>query len=166
MMDRWWMKWWSMACLGALVAALTWGCDSASDDDLPETEITVLFAYAESVVDSVDDITAHLGRAIDETNRVYRESRVPIRLVSVAQMPVTYSATDRFDLLAQLLDPADGSLDAVHVRRDEAEADVVVLVSELRSETVQAAIMARPETAFALVWWDGLGAPLYGVAHE
>ena len=163
-MGRWSAREW-MVLLVLLALACT-GCDSAEEEDEPMTEITVLFAYAESVADSVDGIDPHLRRALNETNDTYRASNLAMRLVSVGTMPVSYTAADRFDLLRQLLDATDGAMDAVHARRDALEADVVVLVTEQRSETIQAAIMARPETAFVLVWWDGLGAPMYGLAHE
>lgn len=142
------------------------GCDSSSDDSEPVTEITVLFAYESAVEDSVGDVGKLVDQAVRETNVVYRESRIPIRLRSVHFMEAPYEAADRLVVLERLLDPADGHLDAIHAARDSAEADVVVLISPERSATINASTMATPETAFAIVWWGGLGVPFYAMAHE
>src|SRR5690606_18691006 len=118
------------------------------------------------LADSVSDVHALIRDGLRATNEAYETSNVAIRNVQVGLLPVSYAAEERLEILAQLLEPDDGVMDEVHVRRDEVEADVVVLVTDRRGQTINASIMATPETAFAMVWWEGAGSPLGGLAHE
>ena len=155
-----------MFVVAAAAVLLIGSCDSTIEEEHPKTEITVLFAYSETLADSVDDVGALISDGLRATNEAYRTSNVPIRNVQAGLIPVSYTAEDRLEILAQLLDPADGVLDEVHVRRDEVEADVVVLVSDRRGQTINASVLATPATAFVIVWWESLGDPYYGLAHE
>ena len=150
----------------ALILTLVSACDSSNDDEAPLTDITVLFVYAPAVADSVADVDTLVDQAVDQTNRVYRESRIPIRLVPVHVMAAPYKQADRLMVLDWLLDPSDGILDEVHGARDSVEADIVVLITSERSATINASTLATPETAFAIVWFGGLGDPFYAMAHE
>lgn len=155
-----------MAALVVAAAALLLGaCDSETDISVP-TEITVLFAYSETLADSVGDVGALIRDGLRSANEAYEASNVGIRNEQVGLMSVSYAAEDRLEVLAQLLDPDDGVMDAVHERRDEVEADVVVLVTDTRRHTINGSILATPETAFVLVWWGTADNPLDGLAHE
>lgn len=141
-------------------------CDSANDDSGQPTDVSVLFAYSGAVADSMGDPIEFVRDALASTNAVYRNGRIPMRLVAQHLMQVEYAPGDRLQLLERLLTPDDGTLDEIHAARDQTESDVVVLITAERSATINASILATPETAFVLVWWQGLGAPLYGMAHE
>lgn len=143
------------------------GCDAGEPDpDAGKTVITVLFAYTDGVKAAAPDVLARIDRALEETHAAYDNSRIDVRLRRVHAVQVDYTLTDRLQDLARLVCPGDGHLDALHALRDRHAADVVVLVAEARAATQNAAIMARPETAFAVVYVDHLGAPYYALAHE
>lgn len=149
-----------------LVSGSVASCDSATDDDRTLTEITVLFAFSPAVADSMGNPTTFVEQAVRETNAVYRDGNIPIRLVPVHLMEVHYPETSARMVLGRLVDPADGAMDEIHPARDQSEADVVVLISPDRSATINASIMAVPENAFVIVWFGALGDPFYGMAHE
>lgn len=152
--------------LMSLAAILTpTACDSSEvEDDV--IDVTVLVAFTSAVADSVDDVRRFVATSFLETNRTYRASGIGLRLVPVHVTEVEYRMGDRLRDLERLLDREDGQLGHLHALRDEHEADLVVLVAEERNATINASILATEETAFAIVWWASLGAPLYGLAHE
>lgn len=143
-------------------------CDSGTED-APEsgTAITVLVAYTPGVSAAVADVEGLVAQAIAETNEVYTDSGIDLRLVPVHLAEVAYEWTpDRLVDLERLLRPDDGFLDDVHTLRDRHEADVVVVVSDRPGMTINAAVMAEASTAFVIVYWEALGAPGYALAHE
>lgn len=148
------------------VLVLFASCDSAEDPADDTIEITVLVAYTPSVAELVEDVAAHMRRGFDETNAVYANSGTGARLAVAHLVGVDYEVEDRLEALAHLLRPDDGPLDELHTLRDEHEADVVLLVSGTPGSTINATVMAVPETAFLIVHWEVLGAPFYGLAHE
>jgi hypothetical protein len=157
-------------CLPTLLAVLLLAlpaCDSGGEEPAPSgTAITVLVAYTPGVR-AAADVEALVAQVFDETNAVYTNSDIDLRLVPVHLAEVDYAWTDdRFVDLDRLLRPDDGFLDEVHVLRDRHEADLVVVVSDRLGTTVNAAIMAEASTAFVIVYWEVLGAPSYALAHE
>lgn len=149
--------------LAALVVA---SCDTATDGDIDtRTEITLLVAYTPAAREAVADIEGHIRRSIEETNALYANGAIPIRLVPAHLVEVDHVVTDRDESLRALLRTQDGVLDTLHTLRDRHAADVVILVPGSRN-TRNAAVMAEASTAFALVYWDGLGAPGYALGHE
>ena len=152
----------ALLCLLLLAA-----CDTAEPDpDEGKTVITVLFAYTSQVRAEAGDVVALIDRALDDTHRAYDNSRIDVRLRRVHALEVDYALTDRLQDLGRLVRPDDGYRDGLHALRDRYEADVVVLVAEERGATQNAAIMATPETAFAVVYYQHLGAPNFALAHE
>lgn len=140
-------------------------CDSAETrDDRPE--ITLLAAYTPAAEAEAGDIDALIRRSVDDTNEAYENSRIPIRLVLVHVVQTEYALTDRIQDLQRLVRPDDGHLDEIHALRDEYEADLVVLVAEERSSTINAAVMADAATAFAVVHYGTIAAPDFALAHE
>ena len=156
----------SLVLLIAILPLLTLGGCDQGGDEVPRTSITLLVAYTTASREAVGDIERHIRRSVQETNQVYREGRIPIELVPVHLVEVTYTMGDRMQDLRRLLDPDDGHLDGLHLLRNQYEADLIALVAENRTSTFNAAVMATPETAFVMVWWDGMGAPDYSLAHE
>lgn len=147
------------------VLAIVPGCD-ATQDEAPPVRIDVLFAYTPGVTDLTDDVVSDVEAAVNATNAVYREGRIDVELGAVAVVPVDYQLTDKYGDLQRLVRPADGHLDTLHALRTIHAADIVVLVAEARSATVNAAVMATPETAFAIVHAGSMGAPDFALAHE
>lgn len=150
-----------------LIVALIFisACDSAGEDD-DRTEITLLAAYTTAAATAADDVASTIQRAIDDTNEAYENSRIPIRLTLAGSAEVEYELTERIQDLRRLVRDGDGHLDELHDLRDRSEADIVVLVVEERSATINAAVMADPATAFAVVDFGTLGAPDFALAHE
>jgi peptidyl-Asp metalloendopeptidase len=142
------------------------GCDSHAPPASDETQITLLVAYTAGARAAVPDITARILQTIEETNAVYRNGRIAIRLVPVHLAEVAYEPEERLLDLERLLDAFDGYLDEVHVWRDLYEADVVALVTEMEWSTINASIMAVPATAFVIVHHERMGAPGYALLHE
>lgn len=137
-----------------------------ADEDDDRTMITVLAGYTEAAAAEAGDIDERIRRAIDDTNEAYENGRIPIRLALVGTVSVNDTLTDRIQDLQRLVRPDDGFMDDLHSLRDDAEADVVMLVAEERTATINAAIMAEPSTAFLVVHVGTMGAPDYALAHE
>lgn len=153
----------AILCLLFLAACDLFG----GDDDEEEVEIAVLVAYTSAAADSAGGaIEEIVGRAVRESNAAYDNSEVDLRLLLVHAMEVEYTETDRRQDLERLMRTDDGYLDGVHAARDEHEADIVVMVTSDRALTLNGAVMAEEQTAFALVHWGTLGAPDYALAHE
>ena len=150
-----------------LVSLLLASCDTNRPDPLEgKTVIDVLFVYTRAAGAEAGDVVARIDRALDDTHRAYDNSRIDVRLRRVHIEEVDYELTGRIQDLARLVRRGDGYLDEVHTLRDRHAADLVVLVVEERSATQNAAVMATPETAFAVVYYGTLGAPDYALAHE
>lgn len=142
-------------------------CDTARPDpDAGKTVVTVLFAYTPPVRAAAGDVAALIDRGLADTHRAYDNSRIDVRLRRVHTVEVDYTLTERLQDLTRLVRRGDGFLDEVHALRDQYEADLVVLVAHAPTATQNAAIMATPETAFAVVYHEHLGAPNYALAHE
>ena len=73
-------------------------------------------------------VKAEIDLLISEANYAYAQSGINLRLALAAASEVQYQgANSRVDL-DRLQDPGDGHLDEVHELRDEAGADIVVLM--------------------------------------
>lgn len=152
-------------CLTALMAWVV-ACDSVESTDDERTVITLLAGYTAEAAAEAGDVSALIRRAIDDTNEAYENSRIPIRLELVGTAVVDYELTDRVQDLQRLVRPDDGFMDELHLLRDDGEADIVVLVAEARSATINAAVLAEPSTAFLIVHVGTIGAPDFALAHE
>lgn len=148
-----------------LCACAISACDTAGDED-DRTVITVLAGHTAAAAAEAGNIDALIERALDDTNEAYENSRIPIRLDLVHTVEVDYTLTDRIQDLQRLVRPNDGFMDDLHTLRDAHEADIVVLVVEDRSATINASILAEPSTAFLVVHVGTIGAPDYALAHE
>lgn len=158
---------WSTVLAGLLALFMVPSCDSTTPvvDD-PTTEITVLVTYTPQVRAAVGDVERFVADAFAATNAAYDSSRIDVRLTLAHLAEVAYTSEERLRNLERLLRPDDGTLDDIHTLRDQHAADVVALVVDDRSATINAAVMAEPHTAFVIVHWDGLGAGGYALAHE
>lgn len=154
------------AVMGVVLALGAGGCDMSAMPEAGEIAVTVLVAYTSGTAAKAPDILSRAYRAIGETNAVYRNSGVHVALKIVRVMEVAYQPEEKLQALAHLVRPIDGVMDELHAARDAANADVVILLTEEVSFTQNAAIMAKPETAFVLVYYDHAGAPNYNIAHE
>lgn len=152
-----------LLCLLLLVSLA--GCDTVEEDD-DRTSITLLAAYTPAAASAAGDIQLLINKSIDDTNEAYENSRIPIRLDLVHAVEVDYTLTDRVQDLQRLVRTDDDFLDEVHALRDEHEADVVALIAEERSATINAAILAEPSTAFVVVHVGTMDAPGFALAHE
>jgi peptidyl-Asp metalloendopeptidase len=142
-------------------------CTLIDDGPMDErVEITLLAVYTNGARDAAPDVESRIRAAVAEINDIYREGAIPINLRLVHVAEEAYTMTERMQDLARLMRIGDGHLDAVHNLRDEHQADIVALVSEKPGTTINGSIMARPETAFVIVYWEDLGSPRYGLAHE
>lgn len=151
------------ACL--LMVTTMSACDSAETPD-ERTEITLLAAYTRGAAAAAGDVDELIRRAVDHTNEAYANSRIPIRLILVHAYETPYVLTERVQDLQRVVRVDDGHLDEIHAIRDHFDADVVVLVAEERSATINAAVMAEPGTAFAIVHYGTMAAPDFALAHE
>lgn len=145
------------------------GCELASTGFPPEddtVDITLLVVYTPEAAVAAGDINQIIDDAVSTTNAAYRASGVDITLNVVHRAEIAYQMTERFQDVARLVHQSDGFLDEVHPLRNEVEADIVLLVPDRAEATMNAAIMAVPENAFAVVHWEHLDAPVYGLAHE
>lgn len=158
---RWSIVRWCALCAVVLATA---GCDRRDVEE--RTEVTLLVVYTPEAAAAAGDLEAVVAEALAETNATYENSRIPLRLRLAHLAEVEYRMTSRLDDLRRLVRPSDGFLDEVHALRDRYEADLCVLVPDKPDATINAAIMATPATAFAIVHWAHLGAPDYGLAHE
>jgi len=155
----------SLGILAPVILAVLVGCDAG--DDAPEpVEITLLVAYSPSVASAAGDIASFLQGALHETNAVYANSKVDLRLELAHLMPVDYEATERLQDLERLMRPNDGYLDEIHAARDDHEADIGVLLLAEPSSTINGAVMADERHAFVVVFWESMGTPSYALAHE
>ncbi|MEZ4696171.1 MAG: M12 family metallo-peptidase [Rhodothermales bacterium] len=154
--------------LAVAVSLLLASCDMGDCDDcgFDGTTVTVLVAYTSLAAQESGDIDAYVEKAMGETNEVFDNSETNVRLSMAGSMEVVYSLEDRLTNLARLLDVSDGFLDEIPAERDRVEADLVVLVTNQRTTTTNASIMATPETAYVIINRTDMGAPGYALAHE
>lgn len=149
-----------------LPALLLVSCDAQEPDpDADKTTITILFAYTPQVR-AAADVEALIDRALDDTHRAYDNSGIRTRLRRAHAVEVNYTLPERLQDLTRLVRRSDGYLDELHALRDAHEADLVVLIADAPTATQNAAIMAEPSTAFAVVYYAHLGAPHFALGHE
>ena len=73
---------------------------------------------------------AEIGATINEANIAYANSGVKMTLVPTAIEAVSYSSSgDSSTELGRLTSTSDGFIDAVHTRRDQTAADLVIMVT-------------------------------------
>ncbi|MEZ5207553.1 MAG: fibronectin type III domain-containing protein [Acidimicrobiales bacterium] len=85
---------------------------------------------------------AEISATINEMNAAYARSGIDQVVESVGIEPVAYTSSGSSGTdLDRVTDPADGSLDAVHTRRNETYADVVHLITDLTTSCGQAYVL-------------------------
>lgn len=148
-----------------LLALACGGCDSMRPESA-STVITLLVAYTPDVSDAAGDLPLVVDRTLQQTNRVFETDDIPIRLELAHMAEMEYVTTERLQDLERLIRNGDGHLDALHALRDSHEADVGILLVDDRSLTANGAVLAEEATAFAVIFWETIGAPDYALAHE
>lgn len=139
------------------------------ETDTSIADLRILVLYTPGVKSQVTDIDGLVQLAFAETNASYSNSGVYINAVPASASPlaVEYSETGSFDTdISALASKADGQIDDVHSLRDQADADVVVMLVANRSYCgLASSILASKDTAFALVYHD-CATGYYSFAHE
>jgi len=130
--------------------------DAAPNADAPTTEITALVAYTQRVQDQVGDIQATINGAVGVANTSYVNSKVNLRLKLVHTVKVGYTESGTHEMdLKKFRVTDDGAMDEIHQFRNMYKADVCVLLIDNPSFCgLAAAILAAPDTAFAVVHYD------------
>lgn len=149
-----------------IVLALTCGACDSMRPERARTLITLLVAHTPDVSEAADDLPLVVDRTLQQTNRVFETNDIPIRLELARLAEVDYETTERLQDVERLIRKDDGHLDVVHALRDTYEADVVILLVNDRSLTANGAVLADESTAFAVIFWETIGAPDYALAHE
>jgi hypothetical protein len=151
-------------------------CDSDSPD-----RIDVMVLYTPAALTEAGDeneMTAWIKRAEDETNDSYSNSGVSqrIKVLTGWTRVVQYVERDISADLDALVNRSDGAMDEVHSWRNDAGADLVVLITHISSfGTGGYAYTLQPEhvgnklferKAFAVVQQEHFSTPDYIFAHE
>lgn len=137
-------------------------------DDNADVEIKVLVLYTTAVGQIVVDPKGLVDLAIKESNQSYVNSGIHLHLAAATAQPVMVSYKEsNFDQeLADLEGKTDGHMDEIHKIRDDNKADIVVLlVNDSAYCGLAGDILAKPETAFAVVYYD-CATGYYSFAHE
>ncbi len=129
--------------------------------------VTILVAYTDAVEGRHNSIADFVDSVIDVTNNCYQESRVPIALKLVGLEKVAYVESNDIERdVNRLKGQNDGHMDNLHQVRDQRKADLVVLLIEhADAYGMAAAILANPETGFAVVD-DEVADWYFTFAHE
>ncbi len=140
------------------------GGGTARDAATGATIVTVLVVYTASTAAGMGGtaaIEALAANVVAETNLAYQDSGVIHRLELVGTRGVSYQESDQSNTnLHRLTGGDDDYLDEVHRWRDEAAADLVVLIVSPMSDFCGSAwimVEADPsfaDQAFAVVSWD------------
>jgi hypothetical protein len=95
-------------------------------------EVTLLVGYTATVERRRGRrLSAFIEELVDYTNETFERSRIPARLRLVGTARTTYRETrDPERDFYRLFETDDGHADDLHVRRDELEADLVILLVE------------------------------------
>ena len=156
------------------------GAPSATCETDSPDQIDVMVAYTPAALFEAggeNEMAAWIRRAEDETNDSYSNSGVlqRIRVLPSAQI-VQYVEKDISADLNALINKCDEKMDEVHKWRDDAGADLVVLITHnpsdgtagyaytLQSEHIGNQLFERK--AFAVVQQEHFSAPGYVFAHE
>ncbi|HMK37114.1 MAG TPA: M12 family metallo-peptidase [Desulfomonilaceae bacterium] len=132
------------------------------------TPITVLVAYTPAAEAKVlGPMDSFIQLAVTESNQSYQNSKINLTLVLAGIQKVNYQESGSFDTdLDNFKGMTDGAMDEIHSLRDQKKADVCVLIVDNNQYCgLAAAILAKPETAFAVVYFK-CATGYYSFAHE
>lgn len=132
-------------------------------------QVDVMVAYTKNAKEAVADIDGLIQLAIDETNQSYEKSGVATHLKLVKKVEVDYqeSGIDFDTILDHFQGKLDGHMDHVHQIRDDAAADIAVLIIDNGQYCgVASSILAKNDSeSFALVHHD-CATGYYSFGHE
>jgi hypothetical protein len=116
-----------------------------------KVEIAALVAYTPKVEEAQADILSFINEAVALTNQTYVNSQINIELKLVDTVRVDYTEGDNHERDLEEL----RKMDVIKMHRDEAKADVcVLLVNNAQGCGLAAAILATEDTAFVVVHYD------------
>lgn len=154
------------------------GEDEAAESDpsaraaVHQFDVAVFYTrFARYGAGSHSQIRATIDLAVVETNVAYTQSGVnaEVRLVYVEETADNESGSFS-GMLAALQNPSDGRMDEVHVKRNEYNADLVVLICENSSSCGLAYVMATESPGFASWAFSvvnrGCATGYYSFGHE
>ena len=137
----------------------------ASEDSVPV--IKMLVPYTAQAKNNVSDIYAFIDLAFAESNAGLRNSNINATLELAYAYEVDYQESSSIHTdLARLRTPGDGYMEDVHDRRDEFNADLVMMLGDFTGACgVASTIAANEETAFAVTDWS-CATGYYTFGHE
>lgn len=131
--------------------------------------ITVIAAYTKQAASYYADIDTDLiAVAIEMANQSFRNSGVgEIRLELARSYETDYvESGGHFDHVWRFADKGDGFMDEIHGARDEARADVAILIAhDPMGCGLATRVAAESEGAFAAIHHE-CAATMYSLAHE
>lgn len=128
--------------------------------------IDVFVAFTPAARDAVSNIASFAGLAVAESNQSYVNSGIAVRQRLVGTAVLDYQESGNFQTdLNRLRSKSDGFMDDIHALRDQAKADVVVLINDNDQFCGLASVYAAQDRAFAVVW-QNCATGYYSFAHE
>ena len=149
--------------------------------DSNETQIIDLMVIYESSVINLaggtDKLKTVISKAVEDTNKCFSNSLIPLRVRLVHSREVFYSLVNYHKDLNRLSIPNDGYMDTIYTYRDQYGADLVCMLSSIVGDTGglgdtllnTATKMSKEDIykfGFNINLWSELGAPEYTLAHE
>ncbi|MBI4964411.1 MAG: hypothetical protein HY913_14125 [Desulfomonile tiedjei] len=142
--------------------------DKKSDQPSGPRIVTALVAYTPAAAAQVPGpMESLINLAVAEANQSYVNSQINLKLELVNTLKVNYQESGSFDQdLDRFMGKSDGFMDEIHGLRDQHKADLCVLVINDNAYCgLAAAILAKPESAFCVVYHD-CATGYYSFAHE
>ena len=149
--------------------------------DSNETQIVdLMVVYESSVINlagGTDKLKTVISNALEDTNKCFSNSLIPLRVRLVHSREVFYSLVGYHKDLDRLSIPNDGYMDSVYTYRDQYGADLVCMLSSIVGSTGGLGDTLRNSDSamsadeihkfgFNINLWSELGAPEYTLAHE
>jgi hypothetical protein len=149
--------------------------------DSNETQIVdLMVVYESSVINlagGTDKLKTVISNALEDTNKCFSNSLIPLRVRLVHSREVFYSLVGYHKDLDRLSIPDDGYLDSAYTYRDKYGADIVCMLSSIVGSTGGLGDTLRNSDAamsadeihkfgFNINLWSEMGAPEYTLAHE
>ncbi|MEO1281782.1 MAG: M12 family metallo-peptidase [Pseudomonadota bacterium] len=144
--------------------------EADSGTDARETVLSVMFAYTKRAAMHYGDIRKDLlALAIEQTNQSFRSSKinnVRVELTSAVLAEYNDEKGNHFNHLWRMVDRGDGFMEDIHKLRDQAKADIVILVVDSPTGCGLATrVAAYANEAFAVVH-HACATATFSVAHE
>lgn len=128
--------------------------------------IDILVAYGAETARRRPRIERDVKQWIAETNHIFGNSQINAKVNLVGLVPADYREVSAERDIDRLAANGDGYMDKLHAIRDQRRADIVMFVGEYRSDCgIAKAILAGPDTAFAVVAYD-CAMKKYTFTHE